>query len=147
METTFLFTYGTLLTVYDTPLTRRLKMESFNVLPAWCPGELIDLGLYPALTPSQQTDQWVQGQLYDLKYPPETWEWLDEYEGLHEKPPLYERAVTSVRTDQKVLMPAWVYWRKEKNGAFPKIAENYYPNFAAQSAPHQSFIQYLLHKP
>ena len=147
MGTNFLFTYGTLLSVFDTPLTKRLKQESARVYNAWCPGQLIDLGLYPALLPVQDGDQWVQGQLYELFEPAQTWEWLDEYEGLNESPPLYERAITPVRTDQKVLLSAWVYWRKENRANYPKIEEDYYPTFAAQSTKHQSFIQHLLLKP
>ena len=144
METNFLYTYGTLLSVYDTPLTRRLLKESIRVYTAWCPGRLIDLGLYPALLPAEKQDQWIQGQLYELADPGKTWMWLDEYEGIYETPPLYERSITSVRTDQKVLLSAWVYWKKENEEGFPAIEEDYYPNFAARSMPHQSFIQHLL---
>jgi gamma-glutamylcyclotransferase (GGCT)/AIG2-like uncharacterized protein YtfP len=60
----------------------------------------------------QCADDWVKGEVYELKRPQETFALLDEYEGCSpsDVPPLeFERTLAEVTLDSGTMLNAWVY--------------------------------------
>ncbi len=110
-----LFVYGTLRPVFNEPegiLDSNFFHNDYRYLgEAKTPGRLYDLGEYPAMTPAQGPDEWVQGDLLWLTLP-KVLDKLDRYEDAFPhrgRKQLYERRLADVwwRSGQE---KAWVYY-------------------------------------
>lgn len=103
-ETDLLFVYGTLLSNAHCELGRapreRLKGESTIVgAGRMRGGVLYDLGDYPGLVATEAGNDWVTGEILQLKEPSHTFQWLDAYEDAAtdgDIPAMYTRAVRDV---------------------------------------------------
>jgi len=111
-ELTSVFVYGTLMPGERWESVARQGGE-YQAQPAQLGGVVLaDLRPegYPALFAEPQASTAVHGWLYtyDAASWPRALPFLDDLEGLHLSPPLYQRAVVSVQTATGPA-PAWVY--------------------------------------
>jgi gamma-glutamylcyclotransferase (GGCT)/AIG2-like uncharacterized protein YtfP len=107
-----LFVYGSLLSTVRHPMGTRLRCEAQLVGPATIAGRLYSLGRYPGLVESLKGHYAVHGEVYALKTPASSLEWLDKYEGIvpdqPDKSP-YQRVVRAVALASGAPLDAWVY--------------------------------------
>ena len=96
----YLFVYGTLRRGSDNKFALLLAERAQFVGAARVAGLLYDFGRYPGAVKSDQSDGWVQGEVYRLS-DTEVLTLLDEYEG-----PEFERSRVSVAGIQE----CWIYW-------------------------------------
>lgn len=71
------------------------------------PGRLYDFGSYPGAVPSDQSDQWIHGEVHRFE-DPQLLASLDEYEGAE-----FERAMVSVQLEDGAglgIVQCWIYW-------------------------------------
>jgi gamma-glutamylcyclotransferase (GGCT)/AIG2-like uncharacterized protein YtfP len=107
-----LFVYGTLKRRSRHPMARRLAQAARWVGSARIAGRLYDLGRFPGLKESSESDCWVHGDVYDLgPHAEQTLREMDAYENAESPPPTpYERTLTMVTLDHGEAMQVWVYW-------------------------------------
>jgi gamma-glutamylcyclotransferase (GGCT)/AIG2-like uncharacterized protein YtfP len=114
-ECDLLFTYGTLRRGFE--LHHHLMR-----LRAKCCGEgevagrLFDLGHYPGARPSSRKDEWIRGEVYQLRQPPRDLRVLDEIEGCNPGAPggdEFVRGMSELVLDSGERRRAWVYWLRE----------------------------------
>src|SRR5262245_13923992 len=100
-ECNLLFVYGTLRKGFDHPMADYLAARARHLGGGKVPGQLYDLGAYPGLLDAAGPEEWVYGDLYELREPAETLAALDRYEGraLPDAPPLFERRMIPVTID------------------------------------------------
>ena len=115
--TPYLFVYGTLMRAaagarLGAAERARLAASGEWFGPATTDGRLFDLGRYPALVMSQEGRQFVRGEVYRLRAPCNSLQWLDAYEGIqpgasrgHE----YARVSHPVRSLRGQTLVAWLY--------------------------------------
>lgn len=108
-----LFTYGTLRQGADTAMRRVISREASYIGEATYRGKLYFAGGHPAAIPSQNEDDQVTGDLYNLAGAPGLLQRLDRYEGYDRHKPeasLYIREEVSVilKKGGKALQ-AWMY--------------------------------------
>lgn len=72
-------------------------------------GRLVDLGEYPGLIPSGNTDDWVRGEVYALNDPGDTLLRLDEYEGCAAESSTFRRELGHAVLDSGRKLSVWVY--------------------------------------
>ena len=77
-----LFVYGSLLSRVRHPMGTRLRREARLVGEATVEGRLYSLGRYPGLVEAADSPYPVYGEVYDLKTPASSLEWLDAYESI-----------------------------------------------------------------
>lgn len=101
----YLFTYGTLMREFVTPMTDFLAQHTKFVGVAYMSGLLFDLGAYPAVVYIPAIEAKVQGNLFEICGEQEAlFKTLDDYEGIGERfsPPYeYERAIVPVTLEGK----------------------------------------------
>jgi gamma-glutamylcyclotransferase (GGCT)/AIG2-like uncharacterized protein YtfP len=107
-----LFVYGSLRSDFGHPAYASYISEHFVLLgPARVKGKVYDLGEFPGAVPTSAQD-YITGELYRLREG-QDFDWamaqLDDYEGLHENPPLYSRETALVYTPNETTT-AWMYW-------------------------------------
>lgn len=91
---------------------RRLGRESRFLGEGWVRGQLYNLGAYPGLVVADRTDQFVCGEIFELRAPEATLQWLDAYEGVAReggKSNEYRRCKMSISRSDRVNLEAWVY--------------------------------------
>ena len=122
-----LFVYGTLRRRSTHPMARLLGERARFVGAARMPGRLYDLGRYPGMTPPQQPDEWVHGDLYDLGRDATTLAELDRYENAESpQPDFFNRQIAEVTLDDGTTASALVYWwRGEVSETRRIISGNY----------------------
>src|SRR3954451_4045090 len=107
-----LFVYGTLLSGLASPtLAGVMSRLAFDV-PATTPGELFDMGPYPAAVPDPASGSVVRGELYAIPADPSTLALLDNYEGHFADRPaqsLFRRSRVTVTRADGTTAPAWMY--------------------------------------
>src|SRR5262249_8621857 len=125
----FLFVYGTLRKNSDHSMARFLSENAKYLGEARVPGRLYDLGAYPGMTPAVtphptlspqrgegwvrgDEDEWVHGDLFELRDPEATLAELDRYEGcpLPGEPAPFERAIVGATRSGEEPIFAWIYW-------------------------------------
>jgi gamma-glutamylcyclotransferase (GGCT)/AIG2-like uncharacterized protein YtfP len=119
-----LFVYGSLLSTVRHPMGTRLRREARLVGPATIEGRLYSLGRYPGLVESREGHYAVHGEVYALKAPASSLEWLDNYEGIvpgepDESP--YERVVRPVALASGAALNAWVYLYRRSVARRPEV--------------------------
>lgn len=117
----FLFTYGTLRLNQSHPiaiyLSENATLIGLAVLPK---ARLYKIDWYPALIPTEDENDKVIGDVYELK-DANAWSKIDEYEGIGigEPPYEYKRENVKIQMEQEEF-DCWVYFY---NVALPDNAE------------------------
>ncbi len=121
-----LFVYGSLRSGFQSPAYEYISRYFQLVGNGKIPGELYDLGEYPAAIPSTSGKHFIVGELYTIKSPDE-FDWafaqLDDYEGVtteQGETALYKRELTDVLVNDTVVK-AWVYWYTGDVAGSPSI--------------------------
>jgi len=108
----YLFVYGTLRRRSRHPMARRLAEAARHVGAGKIAGRLYDLGRFPGLKEPLTTDDWVQGDVYDLgALAEQTLQEMDAYENAESPPPTpYDRQLTTAFLADGQRLSAWIYW-------------------------------------
>ncbi len=121
-----LFVYGSLRSGFRNPAYNYLT-KYFRLLgEAVVKGKFYDAGPHPVAVPTNDTESYINGELYTINNPEEfAWaiEQLDDYEGLNVEvgeTPLYTRAITEVFQEGKGSI-AWIYWYNRPVEGMPVI--------------------------
>ncbi|RFZ94088.1 gamma-glutamylcyclotransferase [Mucilaginibacter conchicola] len=134
--TNLLFVYGTLLQAdndFALYLRANCKFISFGTTP----GQLYDLGEYPGLVETNQSNQLVYGSVYQMQNPFEVLKQLDFYEGVgpdEEQPNLYRRELADINTE-KGTITVWVYVYNRSVGNAPLIPDGDYIKYLNKKSP------------
>ena len=124
-----LFVYGTLLSRARHPMGARLRREARLLGAATMPGRLYSLGRYPGMVEAADADRLVHGELYALRTPAVTLEWLDAYEGIVPgKPELspYARVERPAQLASGETRDAWVYLYRKSVKARPEVPDGHW---------------------
>jgi|SRR6516165_437885 len=105
----FLFVYGTLRKGSSHPMAVFLARQARFVGEGKTRGRLLDLGSYPGMVEAASSDDWVDGDVFELIDAESTLAALDRYEGCDRANPLYERRHTLVTLSTGVELAAWYY--------------------------------------
>ncbi|MBL4677239.1 MAG: gamma-glutamylcyclotransferase [Mucilaginibacter sp.] len=134
--TNLLFVYGTLLQAdndFAIYMRSNCKFTSFGTTT----GLLYDLGEYPGLVKTSQSNQLVYGSIYQMQNPSEVLKQLDFYEGVgpdEEQPNLYRRGLAQINT-QNEIVEAWIYiYNRSINDAI-LISEGDYVLYLNKKSP------------
>lgn len=106
------FVYGTLMSGFDHPMSRRLAAGADFLGPATYRGRLYMVAHYPGLLHSDDAADVVHGELYRLRNVAELMAALDDYESIgpgFEPPTLYLREVVPVTLADGSVQQAWTY--------------------------------------
>ena len=99
----YLFVYGSLLSVFDTSMTRLLKKHAQCLGYGIVQGKLFDLGLYPGLQVRQTPNSEVKGEVWEI-LDPNLWITLDQYEMISDQEDsIYRKAIVPVRMEAETL--------------------------------------------
>lgn len=142
MKPVFLFTYGTLMNLFDSAIARFLQKNSIFRGAASVPGRLYDLGQYPGLWFDDQAETRVKGQVFELIAPELALPVLDHYEmvdPLHPESGEYRREQIWVKGAQDTYY-CWAYLLQEPREDFREITSGDYATYALQNPNHQNFI-------
>jgi gamma-glutamylcyclotransferase (GGCT)/AIG2-like uncharacterized protein YtfP len=113
MEPSHLFAYGTLRRGSKNKFARLLHAHAQFAGKARISGRLYRLGSFPGAVSSNQSGEWVRGELYCLQDPRWILPALDAYEG-----PRFERVKLEVQLDSGRRIESWVYlYRGTPSGA------------------------------
>jgi gamma-glutamylcyclotransferase (GGCT)/AIG2-like uncharacterized protein YtfP len=111
-EVCLLFVYGTLRQASAHVRALSLRQRARYLGTARVRGRLYDLGVYPGLVAPAGPDDWVTGDLFELREPAATLAEMDHYEGCTAEGDgsgLYERKQTEVVREGGERLTAWVY--------------------------------------
>jgi gamma-glutamylcyclotransferase (GGCT)/AIG2-like uncharacterized protein YtfP len=111
MTSNHLFVYGTLMRGFDHPMAQLLSRGADFLGEARCRGRLYLIKHYPGLVLSDDADDVVFGELFQLRRPAELLRELDMYEACGEgfkEPTEYIRQMLSVTRDGGT-SEAWTY--------------------------------------
>ena len=103
MQPARLFVYGTLRRGYTNEFARLLHTNSRFLGAARLNAQLQQLGQYTCAVLSDQPEDWVSGELFELE-DPGILKTLDEYEGAE-----FKRTAISVTLDNCTKLETWVY--------------------------------------
>jgi len=120
-----LFVFGTLLSGYDHPMSRRLSREAQLIGPARCRGRLYLVRHYPGMVLSDDPAEQVHGEVFRMRDPQALLRVLDEYEGCGEgaaRPTEYLRQQVGVILDDGRAIEAWTYVYNWPVTHLPRIA-------------------------
>lgn len=142
MMPTFLFTYGTLMNLFDSAIARFLQKNSTFRGAASVPGRLYDLGQYPGLWFDNQSETRVRGQVFELIAPELALPVLDHYEmvdPLHPESGEYRREQIWVKGSENEYY-CWAYLLNGPLDGFREITSGDYATYILQNHDHQNFI-------
>lgn len=108
----YLFVYGTLLSQLEHRMHELLVDQADFIGPARVTGKLYDLGAYPGLVNTPESDSRVWGELYRLRDPHPTLARLDVYEGCplsNTRAAEYARRHVIARRPGGARLRCWVY--------------------------------------
>ena len=112
MTSDHLFVYGTLMRGFDHPMAQLLAAHADFLGEARCLGRLYLIKHYPGLVLSDDADDVVFGELFQLRRPAELLREIDMYEACGEgfkEPTEYIRQVLPVARDGGGTSEAWTY--------------------------------------
>jgi len=113
--TSYLFTYGTLLSGLGHPMYEFIERHASLLGIGQINGKLYEVLDYPALVLSNNIKKIVKGELYLIEDEQELFKYLDEYEGCaphSRKPYEYQRDLVSVHDSEQHSLLAWTYLYK-----------------------------------
>lgn len=137
MPLEYLFVYGTLMRGIQSPMSAFLSENAIYLEEAEYPGFLFDLGRYPGFVPDEDISETVKGQLFALHASSEVLGVLDQYEGLQEAEPEYQRRKLHFGQYE-----AWAYIFIGDTHSLPPIPNGQYANYYPHQSAHQHFIQF-----
>ncbi|CAG5012805.1 hypothetical protein DYBT9275_05251 [Dyadobacter sp. CECT 9275] len=110
-ESSFLFTYGTLMKGFDNPFSARLQESSYFQGLGRIPGKLYRVSWYPGAVYEPQASEKVYGEVYKPHNPTDLFMELDDYEDVSEdeKASLYLRRVVPVTLSNNEILHCWAY--------------------------------------
>jgi gamma-glutamylcyclotransferase (GGCT)/AIG2-like uncharacterized protein YtfP len=108
---TRLFVYGTLRRAFQNPYAKLLSENATFLGAARIPGRLYRVRHFPGVRLSLESDEWVVGELYELRDPASMLATLDEYEGSNrvDRPPEFQRVLTTAILEGGAALRAWIY--------------------------------------
>jgi gamma-glutamylcyclotransferase (GGCT)/AIG2-like uncharacterized protein YtfP len=119
-----LFVFGTLLSGYDHPMSRRLSHAAELLGPARCNGRLYLVKHYPGMTLSTEPADQVFGEVFRMHDPHALLQTLDAYEGCAAgatQPTEYVRQLVPV-TLADATLEVWTYVYNWPVTHLPRIA-------------------------
>ena len=112
MTPNYIFTYGSLLSEFENP-AHRLLIEHARLLgKATFRGKLYMIDWYPGVIESENPDDIVHGEVYEIKNQKPLLKELDRYEGCSPNDPEpheFERREKTVRLLNGTRLTAWIY--------------------------------------
>jgi gamma-glutamylcyclotransferase (GGCT)/AIG2-like uncharacterized protein YtfP len=124
IEPRSLFVYGTLRSGSKNRHSRELAQEAEPLGPARMRGRLYRVASYPGMILSDETDEWVVGEVFELRDPETILPVLDRYEGCGEcdTPPFeFERATSKAVLDNGRWVTCWVYVYGRRSQLFEEM--------------------------
>jgi gamma-glutamylcyclotransferase (GGCT)/AIG2-like uncharacterized protein YtfP len=111
LDSSILFVYGTLRCAFQNDYARLLSQNAAYLGLARIRGRLYRVNHYPGVKLSAGADDWVIGELYDLRDPAHTLAVLDDYEGCGHRQPHdeFQRVLTTATLENGPDLSAWVY--------------------------------------
>ena len=128
-DMTRLFVYGTLKRDSRNSILHLLDRDATFIGYARMRGLLFDLGMYPGVVASPDSDTWVHGEVYALRSPSDSLARLDTYEGCGINDPdthEFERIAHEVELTSGETNVAWVYIYKGPTSGRPEIQSGNY---------------------
>lgn len=113
--------YGTLRRGFENRYAQLLDRSAQYLGTARVQGRLYDLGQYPGILLQSGADEWVTGDLFQLRNSEETLAVLDEYEG-----PEFERVAAMAVLEGGDRLDCWVYEYKLEGGEDRRILSGDY---------------------
>jgi gamma-glutamylcyclotransferase (GGCT)/AIG2-like uncharacterized protein YtfP len=107
-----LFVYGTLMRGFDHPMAKLLSRSADFIGEARCRGRLYRVKHYPGLVLSDDANDLVFGEVYQLRQPIELLREFDMYEACGEgfaEPTEYLRQMLSVTLGDGAVSEVWTY--------------------------------------
>jgi len=117
--TSYLFTYGTLLSGFGHPMHEVLCRYASMLGTGYINGKLYELGHYPGLVLSNNVKKVVWGEIYQIQDETTLFKYLDDYEGCanhSRKPYEYQRDLVTIHDAAQHSMLAWTYLYKPPTG-------------------------------
>ena len=108
-EPRYLFVYGTLLSRLGHSMHQVMKQEARFIGPATYQGQMYLVSGYPGAVPSDNADDRVVGEVWELDDPDQAFDMLDVYEGCEESRPEFKRDRVKVRLDDGREIDSWIY--------------------------------------
>jgi len=130
IESDYLFVYGTLKSDATNTNAKQFHEQAELIGAARWQGSLHLVTNYPAAVISKNKDEFVFGELWQLKNPEQVLSLLDKYEECAIStllPHEYERSVEFINIDQKII-PAWVYLYQLSTTDLPRIKTGIFIN-------------------
>ena len=103
-----LFVYGTLLRDVQNDVFKSVKPLLTFEDEGYVKGRLFDLGEYPAVV-ERGLNTTVKGEVYLIEDPDKVFNILDDYEGIHDPEPEYNRKKKIIRLSEGKNIKSWVY--------------------------------------
>ncbi|MCW5981061.1 MAG: gamma-glutamylcyclotransferase [Bryobacteraceae bacterium] len=117
----YFFVYGTLRSGASHPMARWLAARAKLIGPASAQGRLYSLGPYPGMALSNDPDDVVKGEVYQLQDEAGLWDVLDRYEGEG-----FERVRVEARLGAEKVI-AWAYVCRGRPPKESRIASGEFP--------------------
>lgn len=108
----YLFVYGTLRKGFQNSMYQCLVRNAVFTGKAGFQGKLFDLGGYPGAVYSENSSDWVHGDVFLLREPETVFHHLDVYEecsSAHPEPTEFKREKLDVRLRSGKKVKAWIY--------------------------------------
>lgn len=138
-----LFVYGSLLHNFKSAIGDFLKLHTRFLGAVYVRGVLFDLGHYPGLVLSSNSQQLVYGHLLQLFEPEQVFITLDKYEGINHDAPReseYYRGLIHLENNTLNIDHCWTYIYNLPTRGLKEIPGGNYAEFIKHSPVHQRFI-------
>ncbi|SDN56481.1 Uncharacterized conserved protein YtfP, gamma-glutamylcyclotransferase (GGCT)/AIG2-like family [Desulfonauticus submarinus] len=124
----FIFVYGTLMAKINHKMHFKFRQYTSFVGQGFTYGKLYLVSYYPALILDNSQKNIVKGEVYQIENH-NLFKWLDKYEGLFDKPPLYfKQKIKVFLYPKQVSLLAWcyIYARSSKKLIFLEKGDFYF---------------------
>jgi gamma-glutamylcyclotransferase (GGCT)/AIG2-like uncharacterized protein YtfP len=112
MSAKYIFTYGSLLSAFDNPAQDLLKEHARFLDKATFRGKLFMIDWYPGVVESENPNDIVHGEVYEIENKEPLLKELDRYEGCSiddSEPHEFIRMEKSVKLQNSRFLTAWIY--------------------------------------